>query len=254
MKQKTIIKKLKTSFSKVGSGKPIVLIHGWGCDLSIFNQLQNELAKTNEVYAIDLPGFGLSETPPAVWGVAEYADFLKEFIESQNINDPILLGHSFGGKISMQYAYENKVSKLILTGSSGVKPRLSIIRKLKMFVLKFFKNLTQLFLGKRASKSVIERYRKKIGSVDYRNADGTMREILVNSVGEDLTAVMPLIQAKTLIIWGKDDADTPLLSAHTINNLIPNTELQVIPNAGHFAFLDQKDQFINYLKNFLDKN
>jgi pimeloyl-ACP methyl ester carboxylesterase len=253
MRKKSLIKGLKTNYTKTGSGSPIILLHGWGCDLTIFSQLQQELEKTNEVYTIDLPGFGMSEVPNNVWGVSDYANFLGEFIKNEDIQNPMLFGHSFGGKISIQYASQNKIEKLILTGSSGIKPHHKFKRKLKIYLLKKIKKITTLFLSKKKSSEIIEKYRKKVGSIDYRNADGMLRKILVKSVNEDLKEVMPLIKTQTLILWGKDDHETPLSAGETMSHLIPNSELTALSNAGHYAFLDQKENFINHLKSFIYK-
>ena len=104
--------------------------------------------------------------------------------------------------------------------------------------------------GKRADER-IENHRRKSGSADYNALTGTMRNILVKVVNEDLKAVMPRIQCPVLLIWGKNDTATPLRDARTMERLIPDAGLVAFDDAGHYSFLDKPYEFNAVVQNFL---
>ena len=106
-------------FEKTGSGNPIILLHGWGVDISIFDSITNMLKTKYTVYAIDLPGFCKSEEPDIPYNLDDYVELLYQFIVDLDIYNPILLGHSFGGRIAIKFASSYKVNKLILVDSAG---------------------------------------------------------------------------------------------------------------------------------------
>jgi pimeloyl-ACP methyl ester carboxylesterase len=98
----------------------------------------------------------------------------------------------------------------------------------------------------------LESYRKKTGSQDYRNASGVMRATLVKLVNEDLRHLLPAVDAPTLLLWGENDTDTPLASGQIMQQLIPQAQLIIFTNAGHFPFLDNFTKFTNSLDDFLN--
>ena len=110
------IKDVYVNFIQYGnkSGKNIVLLHGWGQNIEMMDPIGNKLKKNNRVIIVDLPGFGLSEEPKSVWTLSDYVSCIKTLLDSLNVKNPILIGHSFGGKISILYASKYKVDKLIL--------------------------------------------------------------------------------------------------------------------------------------------
>ena len=94
-----------------GEGHPLILLHGWGCDVNIFNLVQQDLENKFKVYTIDFPGFGQSDPPAEIWGIEDYTRCLEEFTTRLSITNPILLGHSFGGRVSILYGSRNAVKK-----------------------------------------------------------------------------------------------------------------------------------------------
>ncbi len=248
------IKNLKLHYKVSGQGKNIILLHGWGCNLDIFDSLFFHLEKSFKVYSIDFQGFGKSEAPLEVWGVEDYTRALEDFVKKLNIDHPVLLGHSFGGRISILYASRNPVNKIILVDAAGVKPTHSLKYYLKVYSFKLSKKLLPLLIGKKRAEERINQYRKKSGSSDYNNATGIMKSILVKVVNEDLKQVMPLIKAPTLLIWGESDTATPLKDARTMNRLIKDSGLAVLKNAGHYSFLEKPYEFNLIVDNFLQKD
>lgn len=251
MEQTQLVKGLNINFNETGEGKPLVFLHGWGSNLQAFTRIQEYFTPGFHIFAIDLPGMGKSQEPNEVWGVEEYTQFIEEFFRIKNISNPILAGHSYGGRISILYASRNPVLKLILIDSAGIKPSRPLKYYLKVYSYKAAKKALPLLIGRKKAEEIMENYRKKAGSTDYNNASGVMRNILVKSVNEDLKSVMPSIQAPTLLIWGENDTATPVSDGKTMEKLIPNAGLVVLKSAGHFSFVEKLHDFLIILNNFL---
>lgn len=234
-----------------GDGYPVILMHGWGCNHTTVASIERLLTPHFKVYNLDFPGFGGSSTPPAVWGVEEYTRLLEAFVKTEAIERPILIGHSFGGRVSILFASRNATHKVILVDAAGVKPRRPLKYYVKVYSFKLWKRLLPLVVGRKRADETIEAYRRKSGSADYNALTGTMRNILVKVVNEDLKAVMPRIQCPVLLIWGKNDTATPLRDARTMERLIPDAGLVAFDDAGHYSFLDKPYEFNAVVQNFL---
>ena len=243
-------KNIKVNINVQGEGDPILLLHGWGCSNTIFRDIQQVLSQSYTTYNFDFPGFGASDEPEAVWGTEEYTAMVEQFTKENNINNPALIGHSFGGRISIIYASRNEVSRVVLVDAAGIKPRRPFRYYWKVYTFKTIKCLCNTFLPKRVAQSVIERRRKGAGSSDYNNASPKMRAILSKVVNEDLTHLLPKITAPTLLFWGNLDTATPLSDAKTMERLIPDAGLVVAHGTGHFSFLENAGLFSAVMKNF----
>jgi pimeloyl-ACP methyl ester carboxylesterase len=99
--------------------------------------------------------------------------------------------------------------------------------------------------------NVLEKWRKKNGSDDYNNATPVMRQTLVKTVNEDLTPLLPGINAPTLLIWGENDTATPLRDGRLMEKLIKGSGLVTLKNAGHYSFLEQEYTYLKVLASFL---
>ena len=237
-----------------GEGMPVILMHGWGCNHSTLKSIEAQLTPGFKVYNVDFPGFGGSNEPSAVWGVEEYTSLIEEFARQEHIESPILLGHSFGGRVGILFASRNKVHKLILVDAAGVKPRRSLRYYYKVYSYKAIKHALLFFLGKKRGETALNSYRAKVGSSDYSNASPMMRAILSKVVNEDLKSVMPKIACPTLLIWGANDTATPLADAKIMEKLIPDAGLVSFDGVGHYSFLENPYQFAAVLKSFLSKD
>jgi len=247
------IDKLKINYQEFGSGQNILLLHGWGGNFNSWFPVFSILKEKYHVYALDLPGFGKSDTPPSYFGLKEYGKVILEFIKTLKLIKPIIIGHSFGGSVSLIASYQNPklLSKLILVDSSGLRNKtlkksvLLITAKLGNFIF----SIPPLSLIK---KSVRKKFYSTIGEEDYLNA-GKMEKILSNVVSEDLSTILNKISIPTLIIWGEKDEDTPISDASFFEKNIRNSKLIVIPNASHFSYLDNTDLFIDYIEKFINE-
>ena len=253
--EKTInIRGTQLFYTVEGEGLPVILMHGWGCNHSTLKSIEAQLIPGFKVYNVDFPGFGSSDEPTSVWGVEEYTSLIEEFARQEHIESPILLGHSFGGRVGILFASRNKVHKLILVDAAGVKPRRSLRYYYKVYSYKAIKHALLFFLGKKRGETALNSYRAKVGSSDYSNASPMMRAILSKVVNEDLKSVMPRIACPTLLIWGANDTATPLADAKIMEKLIPDAGLVSFDGVGHYSFLENPYQFAAVLKSFLSKD
>lgn len=250
----TDINDVKVHYKVSGEGKNIVLLHGWGVDSKTFEPVHQYLEKNFRVYSLDFPGFGQSEEPPKPWGVENYADFLSAFLKQFNIEDPILLGHSFGCRVSIYYAAREKVRKLIFTGAAGIKPKRKPMYYIKVYTYKFLKKLFKLPIINKYEEELLKKLKSKLGSSDYKNVSGIMQQTFVKVVNEDLKHLLPSIHAPTLLIFGEKDTATPVEDGKTMEKLIPDAGLVVMKNAGHYAFLEKLNEFLIIVDSFLLKD
>jgi len=219
-----------------GNGKNIVFLHGWGGSMASFEFVARAMSRGRRVLNLDLPGFGESDPPGSDWGVEEYAECVRSLLADLKMTPCVLVGHSFGGRIAIMLAsrYPELIEGVVLTDSAGIRPRLS--------------------LGKRIRQAQNKRRKRKGLSVrasqDYVSA-GAMRGTLVRVVNQDLTPLLPEIKAPTLLFWGSLDKDTPLWMAKKMKKLIPNAGLVVV-KGGHYAYLEHGHLFIRVLDTFLE--
>ncbi|MBR2072348.1 MAG: alpha/beta hydrolase, partial [Alistipes sp.] len=205
------------------------------------------------VLTVDFAGFGQSDEPKEVWGVEEYTRSVEALAKAEGVENPILIGHSFGGRVSIVYASRNKVQKVILVDAAGVKPRRSLSYYRKVYTFKLLKRLLPLAVGKVRAEEIIEKRRATAGSSDYSQATPMMRRVLSKVVNEDLCHLMPQIKAPTLLFWGERDTATPLADAKRMEKLIPDAGLVTVAGAGHFSFLENTPLFLRVAESFLSK-
>lgn len=243
---------LRLHYDETGpaDGEPVILMHGWGCDHTTVRSIAAILEGKLHVYNLDLPGHGRSDEPPSAWGVEEFTALVEEFCRKLGIESPTLIGHSFGGRISLLMASRNPIRRMVLVDGAGIKPRRSLKYYFKVYSFKTAKRILPLLLGKRKGAEAIDRLRGKSGSADYRNSSPVMRAVMSKCVNQDLKHVMPDIKASTLLIWGEKDTATPLSDAKYMEKHIPDAGLVSFAEAGHYSFLDNPGGFKAVMKSF----
>lgn len=238
---------LKIYYEKIGKGAPIVFLHGWGCSLDIFKSIADRIRSKYCVYLIDLPGFGKSSEPDVALDVVGVTKAVYSLIESNWLKNIILVGHSYGGRVAGEYAYRyGNVSKLILIDSAGIK-RPSIKKFFKIRIYKFKKWFYKTFKNVMKYNNLVV----NSGSVDYVNSSFIMKKMLVYAVNYNQRRVFRGIDCEALIIWGDYDKSTPLKDGKLINRLIKGSELVVIPDSGHFPFVDNYCYFMKVFESYL---
>lgn len=238
-----------------GEGKDVLILHGWGASIQAMLAIHNHLKDRFKVYTLDLPGFGESDEPTEVWNSHDYADFVKKFMDEMEIKEVILIGHSHGGRVSIVLSsdYPDLVKKMILIDSAGIIPKRKPKYYFKVYSFKALKQIYSLLFFYIDKEKRLEKFYKKFGSTDYRDADGIMRNIMVKVINDNLRPLFKDIKAQTLLVWGRDDEDTPVYMGEIMEREIKGSGLVVLENAGHFSYVDQYQQFKLVIDSFLEQ-
>lgn len=194
-----------------------------------------------------MPGFGEIKIKNP-YDLDKYADWLKDFIIKNKITNPILLGHSFGGSVCVKFLfkYPNPKIKLILVDAAIVRDKYSFRKRIYYFLVYIIKPVINFLRIKNFILKIM-----KLNNSDYQNINSPiMKETFQKVIYSDLIKEASKLKNKTLIIWGDKDVVTPLTFGREINKNMKNSILKVIPNSGHFPFIDDPIKFIFYIKKF----
>lgn len=234
-----------------GHGRPVVLLHGWGTDASSLAPVFDHLKKFFSVYSLDLPGFGQSPPPGEVWSVGRYAEAVERFIKELALDRPVLIGHSFGGRLGIILGAKKIPHKIVLIDSAGIRPRRNWKYYSRVYTYKCAKKIFTLPVLRKYRQKALSYWLKSNPSSDYNAAQGVMRQIFVKVVNEDLRHYLPRIEAPALLVWGEKDTATPLADGQLMEKLIPDSGLVVFKDAGHYSYLDRLPQFLRVIDSFL---
>lgn len=233
----------------------IVILHGWGLSGSSYLPLRQEFSKLGyRMYTPDLPGFGQTDIPKYPLSLRDYAQFLYEYLNDQRIDPPILIGHSFGGRVALKYneLYPNRVRALILSGTPGFTPIPK--KKLALFIVlaKIGGFLFQLPPLSLFQDQVRRWYYYVVGAKEFFRAEGSMRQTFKNIVEEDLVTSMEQVNVPCLLLWAERDVIVPPSIAERMHRVIAGSALVIIPDADHGVPYKQPSEFTLYVKRFLD--
>ena len=247
---------LNINYRVTGEGpETAVMLQGWGTCLEVYDSVAEALKEKYRFVQFELPGFGKSDEPAEPWNVDGYADFFCKFMEKLEIKEAVLIGHSYGGRVIIKLAARDSlpftISKIVLMDAAGVMPKRSFAAKLK---IRRYKILKKIFANKIIYilfPELVDDWKSRQGSADYRNATPVMRSALVMAVNEDLTGLLPKVKQETLLIWGDNDTATPIRDARIMEEKIENSGLAILKGAGHYAFLEQPTVFREIIRSFL---
>jgi pimeloyl-ACP methyl ester carboxylesterase len=242
---------LKVNYKRQGKGQPVVLLHGWGASLQTFDAIFEDLSKKYDVLSIDFPGFGASDEPSQSWNLSEYTDFVEKMLKDLNIQNPVLIGHSFGGRVAIKLEGRIRPKAVVLVNSAGIKPKRAASYYLKVYGFKAFRILAGLPGLKWILAEPLAAYRELYSSSDYKQASPIMKQVLSKVVNEDLRAFLPNFEAPVLLVWGDQDTSTPIEDAKLMSEMIPDAGLVVFEGAGHFSYLEQPARFSTIINTFI---
>lgn len=171
----------------------------------------------------------------------DYIAEVKEFIYSHNLIRPHVIAHSFGARIAIKAASFDKYlfSKIVLTGAAGLKPKTTFKKAIKKATFNVCKRVV--------SREKLSAFYSK----DYNALSPVMKESFKKIISEHLDQRLQYIENPTLIVFGKDDKETPLYMAQRLNQGIKDSKLLVFDGAGHFCFIDKPNRFNMEVKEFL---
>lgn len=221
--------------------KDLLFLHGYLSSGKSFYYQTRFFERDFNVYAPDLTGFGDNPDMPFPYSLDDYVSKVKEYIYAKNLKRPTVIAHSFGARIAIKAASEDKglFDKLVLTGAAGLKPKPTITKTVKKTAF----NILKRFISREKLA--------KFYSKDYNALSPVMKESFKKIVSFHLDDRLKDIDNKTLIIFGKNDKETPLYMAKRLNAGIKNSKLIVLENAGHFCFIDKPNKFNMEVKEFL---
>lgn len=232
---------VSVNYVQYGEGKDILLLHGWGQNVEMMKFIGDRLADRFRITILDFPGFGESDEPTIPWTLSDYSLLIERLVQELKIKKPIIMGHSFGGRVAIRYSANHPIEKLVLFGSPCV--RLQQKLPLSVRILKKLKTLPGL-------DAFGEKMKKYIGSRDYKAASPIMRQTLVQVVNEDLSEFAKKIEEPTLLIWGDQDMEAPVEEAKILENIMYDAALIVLPGT-HYAYIENLGQVIAILNNFI---
>ena len=235
------INNVKINYIQYGEGNDVLLLHGWGQNIVMMKPLGDNLCDRFRVTIIDFPGFGESDEPSSSWTITDYANMLEKLVVELKIKKPIIMGHSFGGRVAIRYSANNPIEKLVLFGSPCIRREQELSFSVKL--LKKLKTLPGL-------NEFGEYMKKYIGSRDYKAASPIMRKILVNVVNEDLSEYAKKIEEPTLLIWGEMDTEALVEDARELEKIMMDARLIILPGT-HYAYLENLEYVCNILREFL---
>lgn len=234
---------------------PIIILHGWGLSGKTFLPLARALkAHAFDVFLPDLPGFGTNEIPKNPLYLADYAEFLHIYMKKHHIENPILIGHSFGGRVSLKYndMYPKSVRAIILSGTPGFTP----INRKKLLLFIFIAKIGGAFWSLPpfcVFKEFIQKwYYHMVGARDFYRAEGSMRQTFKHIVQENLETAMKSVHTPCLLLWGENDAIVPVAIARRMASVISSSELVIIPAYGHNVPYANASEFSHRVFQFLD--
>ncbi|MBU3964604.1 alpha/beta hydrolase [Patescibacteria group bacterium] len=242
------------TFTRIGgTGTPFLILHGWGGSSDSWFKVQKILAKNFQVFVLDLPGFGKSGSPPRPWDVQDYMEFVLDFLETYNIKQYYLLGHSFGGRISIKLSaqFSDSIIKLMLVDSAGAQPIKKKFFKRILSSIASFVSIFSFLPGFKLFRRFF--YRFIIRSTDYLKVMGVMKETFLKVISEDLSPYLEKIKAKTMIVWGERDRITPLRDGHFMNSKIQHSDLVILP-CNHNPHIEIPEDLSKRILDFLNKN
>lgn len=244
---------LNIKYTDEGSGQPVLLLHGWNSSYTVYNGIINLLKSRYRVVALNFPGCDGSDTMENPWTLEDYCNFVLKFMAALNIENPIMFGHSHGGRVTLKMAAEGMVNppKIVLLDSAGLIPKKSFKQKFRAKSFKVIKWFLTLPIIKKFSGGLLEKARNYYGSADYNAASEVLRKTLVSLVNTDLRDIIGNITSPTLLIWGENDTATPLADAKIIESKIKDSGLCVIKGTGHYSFCERPYEAQAIINSFL---
>lgn len=246
-----VVDSILTSYVREGKGKTVVLLHGWNDSASGLARLTKYLAKTCQVVALDLPGFGGSVRPPVAWGLDDYATFVAHFLKKIGVKHVYAyVTHSNGGALAIRGLAKQELAsdKLVLLASAGVRNVYKGRNRALRIMAKTGKVFT-LPLPAPLRKKIRSKVYKTIGS-DMLVAEH-MQETFKRVVTDDVTADAAQLTLPVLLVYGENDESTPVWYGEQFRQLMSAATLEILPDAGHFVHLDRPEAVERALGEFL---
>lgn len=226
-------------FFVVGKGSVVLFLHGWGQNKEMMMSLVNRLSKNYKCVVIDMPGFGNSNFNGEK-DIDEYCKTIHDFLLNElKVNPSFIIGHSFGGKVAINYYLKYKgIRGITLIASPILKPKRGIKYYFKVWLYKLKKRL---------------KIKNNMGSRDYRNCKNEMKEFFVRVVNTYYNKRIKEIKIPMLLLYSLEDEKVEFKKAKKLNKRLQKSRLRVI-KGDHFAYLSNENVVFLEIRNFLKEN
>ena len=265
----------RVALRQTGTGPVVLLIHGLAGDLHSWDPIVGDLARRYTVVVPDLPGHGRSDPPPGDYSLGATASWLRDLLEMLGHDSATVTGHSLGGGIAMQFAYQHpqRCARLVLVASGGLGPDVSLALRAASLpgselVLSLIAHRSLIAAGTRLGRCASDlgiptphglvetarSYARLAEPADRRSFVNTVRTV-VDHRGQRINAhdrLHLLADTPTLIVWGTDDRIIPVEHGHRAHRAIPGSRLELFAGAGHFPHTTQPGRFASTLDRFVD--
>ena len=272
--QETTIHGHRVAYRRAGDGPPIVLIHGITASSVVWEHVGPQLARHHTVLAPDLLGHGQSAKPRGDYSMGAFASGIRDLVVSLGLGPVTVVGHSLGGGVAMQFAYQypERAGRLALISSGGLGRRVSGLLRAATFpgselVLPVLAGRQVLTAG-RAIGRALGRMRVPLGNDVVEMARGhaslgdpQSRAAFVHTLrasvdvgGQRVQAIDRLYLAAELpllIVWGARDRIIPADHGRRAHELVPGSRFELFERAGHFPHLDEPERFVSTLEEWI---
>ncbi|MFG2944865.1 alpha/beta fold hydrolase [Streptomyces adustus] len=271
--QYRVVHGYRRAFRMAGEGPALVLVHGIGDSSATWAGLIPDLARTHTVLAPDLLGHGASDKPRADYSVAAYANGVRDLLTTLGIESATLVGHSFGGGVAMQFAYQfpERTERLILVSAGGVGREVNPLLRLVSLPGADLMLSTLRLPGMRLNVGLALRVMKLLDVDLAQDApdlltvvdslpDDTARNAFIRTLravvdwrGQVVTMLDRCYLTEgmpTMLLWGDRDSVVPVRHAHGAHRAMPGSRLEVFEGAGHFPFHTDPARFLALVEDF----
>ncbi len=264
MDESVLIGDINVCYRVEGEGEPLVLLHGEAFVRDVWGLTIKEASRFFTVYAPDLPGFGCSDKPAVEYGLDFYVGFVKGFLDAMKLDTCAIAGISMGGEVAAAFAakYPGRTGRLAIVDAKGFSPLMKGLRTLPVLgsTLSLFmfgsrevlkRHVEGMLYDKRMLKEeLVDREWARFKDPAYRRSlSGNARYL--STVDPGLPGMLKSVKARTLIIWGKEDALLPLEDAYKFQDCIPRSEVLVLERCGHVPAIERNEEFNRALLTFL---
>jgi len=263
------------SFRRGGKGETLLFIHGIAGSCDTFDTVLPAVAKKYEVIAPDLLGHGRSAKPRGDYSLGAYASGLRDLLEALEIDKVSVVGHSMGGGIAMQFAYQfpEKCSRLVLVSSGGLGPEVTPLlraatlpgaeaflsvathERTKRLLSSAMSPLKKMGIYAKDSVTHVGEHFSALGNAGNRKAFVLTARSVMDLRGQRIDARDRLYLAEALpalIIWGERDRFIPVSHGRGAHALMPGSRLEIFERAGHFPYRDEPERFVEVLLDFMN--
>jgi pimeloyl-ACP methyl ester carboxylesterase len=273
--QYVVVHGYRRAYRTAGSGPALLLLHGLACDSSTWTDVMPKLAEHFTVIAPDLLGHGESDKPNADYSLGAYANGMRDLLTILGIDKVTVVGHSFGGGVAMQFAYQfpDRTERVVLVSTGGlgkeVTPLIRLLtvpgshavlaaatfRPWRSLVAGALTSLSRLPLSATRDLGEVARIYESLADPAERTAVRRVTSHVVNWRGQYITMTDRSYLARlmpVLVIWGRDDMVIPASHAESAPTQV--SDVHVLEDSGHFPHRDHPDEFARLVMEFVAAN